>query len=324
MQVPPAAEFSFLSLKHEARCAASFHRLNDVFLAPEAAKSVLCYTPNLVRTKLSRGIGALCCIALLTAVHTASAENMSRMPKSVDVRLPPGISSELADFCMYVGKLLLKAWNNPVALHPARPAITSRRRGGGGGGGANRTEDSGNRNVSSENRSSEISLIAPTIGTFSNVSKFFGDPSFTLTAPTSNSAGAFTYVSGNTAVATIIGSTVTIVGGGTSVITATQAANGIYSSGIKTMTLTVFAIDACLSEPCLNGGTCHSPGDGSYTCTCEEGFAGTICELDGANCAADTDNACLNGGECVPTAAHGECFCTECFTGAQCDTYICT
>ena len=64
---------------------------------------------------------------------------------------------------------------------------------------------------------------------------------FTITAPTSNSAGAFTYTSGNTSVATISGNTVTIVGGGTAVITATQAADPIngYIAGSITATLSV-------------------------------------------------------------------------------------
>ena len=79
----------------------------------------------------------------------------------------------------------------------------------------------------------------PTISNFTVAAKTFGDPAFTLTAPTSNSAGAFTYMSSNTSVATISGSTVTIVGGGTSTITATQAASGIYGSGSITANLVV-------------------------------------------------------------------------------------
>ncbi|NBW28743.1 MAG: hypothetical protein EBR38_09290 [Flavobacteriaceae bacterium] len=41
--------------------------------------------------------------------------------------------------------------------------------------------------------SSTVSAAAPTLGTFSNITKNFGDSNFTLTAPTSNSSGAFTY-----------------------------------------------------------------------------------------------------------------------------------
>jgi hypothetical protein len=79
----------------------------------------------------------------------------------------------------------------------------------------------------------------PTIGALSNVTKNFGDATFTISNPTTNSAGAFSYSSGNTGVATITGNTVTIVGAGSSVITATQAPNGFYTTGTTTFTLTV-------------------------------------------------------------------------------------
>jgi len=81
--------------------------------------------------------------------------------------------------------------------------------------------------------------LPPTLGAFTVPSKLVGDAPFTLTAPTSNSAGAFTYTSSNTAVATISGDTVTVVGAGTSTITATQAADGTFGSGSTTATLSV-------------------------------------------------------------------------------------
>jgi hypothetical protein len=75
------------------------------------------------------------------------------------------------------------------------------------------------------------SLPSPTITNFTVPSKLVGASAFALTAPTSNSTGAFTYSSSNTAVATISGSTVTVVGAGVTIITATQAATGSYSTG---------------------------------------------------------------------------------------------
>ena len=87
-----------------------------------------------------------------------------------------------------------------------------------------------------------VSAIAPTFGTFSAINKNYGDAAFSISAPSSNSAGSITYTSSNTAVATIIGSTITIVGAGTSTITANQAANGNYTTGTTTATLTVNAI----------------------------------------------------------------------------------
>jgi gliding motility-associated-like protein len=84
-------------------------------------------------------------------------------------------------------------------------------------------------------------LSNPTISGFASISKTVGDAAFTLTAPTSNSTGAFTYSSSNTSVATISGATVTIVGAGTATITANQAADANYSSGTITTTITVAA-----------------------------------------------------------------------------------
>ena len=59
--------------------------------------------------------------------------------------------------------------------------------------------------------------------------KTFGDAPFTLSA-TASSGLPVTYVSSNTAVATISGNTVTIVGSGTATITASQAGNGSYNA----------------------------------------------------------------------------------------------
>jgi uncharacterized protein (TIGR02145 family) len=91
------------------------------------------------------------------------------------------------------------------------------------------------------------SLPLPTITNFSSVTKNYGDVSFTLTQPTSNSAGLFTYSSGNTGIVTISGSTVTIVGAGTTIITATQSATSSYASGSITANITVNALLPALS-----------------------------------------------------------------------------
>ena len=87
----------------------------------------------------------------------------------------------------------------------------------------------------------ESSQPSPTITNFTVPNKVIGDAAFTLTAPTSNSTGAFTYASSNTAVATINGNTVTIVGAGSTIITATQAAAGAYGSGVITANFVVNA-----------------------------------------------------------------------------------
>ena len=80
---------------------------------------------------------------------------------------------------------------------------------------------------------------APTLTNFTIPAKLSNDAPFTITAPTSNSTGAFTYTSSNTAVATVSGNTITIIGAGNSVITANQAAAAPYSAGSITATLVV-------------------------------------------------------------------------------------
>jgi uncharacterized protein YjbI with pentapeptide repeats/alpha-tubulin suppressor-like RCC1 family protein len=86
-------------------------------------------------------------------------------------------------------------------------------------------------------------VITPTITNFPNITKYTTDPSFSLTAPTSNGSGAFSYSSANTNVATISGNVVTIVGFGTTVITASQASDGVYDTGTITSTLNVVGVD---------------------------------------------------------------------------------
>jgi uncharacterized delta-60 repeat protein len=86
-------------------------------------------------------------------------------------------------------------------------------------------------------------LCAPTITTFPNLNKTLYEASFLLSDPTSNSTGSFSYASSNLAVATISGNTVTIVGVGTAVITATQAASAPYETGSITATLTVTSVE---------------------------------------------------------------------------------
>ncbi|WP_310558309.1 T9SS type A sorting domain-containing protein [Flavobacterium sp.] len=71
----------------------------------------------------------------------------------------------------------------------------------------------------------------PVIAPLTVPSKIIGDAPFDLTAPSSNSPGAFTYTSSNNSVATISGNTVTIVGAGVSIITAIQAASAPYLTG---------------------------------------------------------------------------------------------
>jgi hypothetical protein len=87
----------------------------------------------------------------------------------------------------------------------------------------------------------------PALSNFSVPSKFIGDAPFAITPPTSNSSGAFSYTSSNESVATISGDMITIIGGGTTTITAIQAAAPPFAAGSITTNFTVSV--APLSTP---------------------------------------------------------------------------
>jgi len=92
------------------------------------------------------------------------------------------------------------------------------------------------------NTSVSTAPIAPTLGSLVVQSpKVANDPDFILTDPTSNSNGVFTFTSSDINVATIVGKTITLKAPGVTIITASQAANGAYSSGSTTASLTVLA-----------------------------------------------------------------------------------
>jgi hypothetical protein len=85
----------------------------------------------------------------------------------------------------------------------------------------------------------QVNKSSPTITNFSIPTKTYGDTAFTITPPTSNSSGSFSYTSSNLSVATISGNTITIVGAGVSTITANQASTTNYTSGTIT---TIFQV----------------------------------------------------------------------------------
>jgi len=93
-----------------------------------------------------------------------------------------------------------------------------------------------------------VSRLVTTLSNFVVPAKTFGDVSFAIVPPTTNSTGVFSYTSSNTAVATIVGNMITIVGTGSSTITATQAINSFYTSATTTATLTVSKAAAVLTN----------------------------------------------------------------------------
>jgi hypothetical protein len=114
----------------------------------------------------------------------------------------------------------------------------------------------------------------PTLGTLPNVDKLVSDPIFSIPTPSTNSSGTFTNTSSNTAVATISGNSVTIVGPGVSTITVKQNATNDYADASITFTLTVTKPASIRSAPInkLIGDanetlsvTSDSPGAITYT-----------------------------------------------------------
>ena len=85
-------------------------------------------------------------------------------------------------------------------------------------------------------------LKNPSLGNFNDVIKTYFDDSYTILPPTTVSSGTITYTSSDPAVATINGTTVTIVGPGTAIITATQAADATHFSGTISALLTVNSV----------------------------------------------------------------------------------
>jgi hypothetical protein len=116
------------------------------------------------------------------------------------------------------------------------------------------TQDaSGNFSEGIIDASLNVAQANPTITNFPTINKTYGDASFNLTNPNSNSSGAFNYISNNEAIATILGHTVTIVGSGNTTIRATQDASGNYLRGTKDASLHVAPANPTITNfPTIN------------------------------------------------------------------------
>ena len=86
-----------------------------------------------------------------------------------------------------------------------------------------------------------VVAVVPVITWATTLSKVYGEVDFELTLPQSTSPGAFAFSSSNIAVATVNGRTVTLVGEGSTVITASQAATASYAAASVQLQLTVVA-----------------------------------------------------------------------------------
>ncbi|MEK9780580.1 MAG: hypothetical protein VW418_04025, partial [Gammaproteobacteria bacterium] len=95
-----------------------------------------------------------------------------------------------------------------------------------------------------------------------DIVKTYGDANFALN-PTSDSAGTFTYTIANSAVATVSGDVVTIAGAGDTTIKISQAANGNFNAGTKTISLKVRKADPVIKVVDQN----KTIGDPDFTIT---------------------------------------------------------
>lgn len=76
-------------------------------------------------------------------------------------------------------------------------------------------------------------------GPFPRITTTYGVGTFTIVPPTTNSPGPWSYVSSNPRVATVTGGVLNILSTGTSTITATQAASGVYTERSRSALLVV-------------------------------------------------------------------------------------
>ncbi|MCA6370747.1 MAG: hypothetical protein IM631_05045, partial [Cytophagales bacterium] len=102
--------------------------------------------------------------------------------------------------------------------------------------------------------------------------KTFGDAAFNLTA-TASSSLSVSYASSNPAVATVSGSTVTIIGAGSTVITASQSGSANYNAATDvTQTLTVNKTNQTITFSALSAKT-FGDADFTLTATASSGLA---------------------------------------------------
>ncbi len=127
--------------------------------------------------------------------------------------------------------------------------------------------------ATSANYTVNVSTIAPTVSFGSAVTVNVGSSAFTRTL-TTNSAGAISYSSSNTGVATVNASgLVTIISAGVATITANQVANGNYSA-----TSANYSVNVSTIAPTVSFGSTVTGhvGDAAFTRTLTTNSAGMV------------------------------------------------
>ncbi|CAG0923871.1 unnamed protein product, partial [Notodromas monacha] len=77
----------------------------------------------------------------------------------------------------------------------------------------------------------------------------------------------------------------------------------------------------CQRDPCGRNGVCTDFGDGQFSCTCETGFTGKLCENEPTAC--NTRKPCKNGGKCRESPGNEyECLCLMGYGGKDCEKTV--
>lgn len=154
-----------------------------------------------------------------------------------------------------------------------------------------------------------IGKATPTFSAWSGVSKNYGDSAFTVTAPsvTGSLPGTLSYSSGTTSVISVSDTTLTVVGVGTSEITATFTPNDTTNYNSATTTMTVTVSKATQSVVISATSTNFNLGlSDTLTATVTAGASGTVTFSAGGNtlCTTGTlDSAGKASCAWTPTAA---------------------
>lgn len=75
-------------------------------------------------------------------------------------------------------------------------------------------------------------------------------------------------------------------------------------------------LEICASAPCYNAGTCVALSATSFRCICQPPYGGSYCEQYLDPCRSDI---CLNGGTCVESGGYAVCECQGPYEGDRCE-----